>query len=114
VLEVEVRPTAKFGYGMLGKELRRTSVPGQIPSCGLGAIFAKLGGVGFGRLGPGATHAHETAGLVLPKQLFAQFDRAGLFSQNHGTKTLQRSPTADGAVVMVCDFSHAVSGILIV
>ena len=87
---------------------------GKIPCGCFGAIFAELGGIGFLRLAPGATDAHEAAGLVLPEQLFAQFDGTRFFPQNDGAKAFERPPAADRTVIVVNFLARGDSSILIV
>src|ERR1700761_783192 len=99
---------------MSGKEFRRAAVAGQIPRSRLGAVLAKLGGIGFRGLAPGATDAHEAAWLVLPKQLFTELDGAGFFPENDGAEALQRSPAANSTIVVVNFLARGDRSVLIV
>ena len=53
---------------MLGEEVGGAAAAGQFPQRGLRAVLAEFEGVRVRGLGPGARHAHEAAGLVLPPQ----------------------------------------------
>jgi len=65
VLEGVVVPAAQFGQRVRVEEVGRRPLAGDLPGGGLGAVLAELGRMRMRRLGPCATHAGESAGLVL-------------------------------------------------
>jgi hypothetical protein len=91
LFEIVITPRLQARQRMAREEFGRRALRGQLPGGGLGAVLAEFGDSRIGGLGPGATHAGETARLVLAHQRVDGRDRAA-FAQQVGRYGFQRAP----------------------
>src|SRR4051812_26032509 len=66
--ELMIIPILQIGDDMLGEEVWRGALMGNLPGRCLGAVLAKFEHARIGGLCPGTADAHETVGLVLLEQ----------------------------------------------
>lgn len=98
LLQLVIRPVPQLGECMLREELRRDGFACYFPGGRFGTILAELEQMRACRLGPGATHAHEPAGLVLLQQDLTTEDR-DLFLGENVHYGIERAPATSRRII---------------